>query len=126
MIFGIGVDIVSTIRIRNLYQRYGTKFLTKILTSQEQEIFHRLTDNQVNFLSKRFAAKEAFVKALGTGFKNQLYPKDIGTHSDQYNNPTMHYTKEVEALLNSSKITTVHLSLADEKSYAIAFVTMES
>ena len=73
MIIGLGTDIVRVSRIENLQKKYGDKFLNRILTAEEQKKFHSLKlEEQKKYLAKRFAAKEAFVKALGLGFNDEI------------------------------------------------------
>ena len=87
-ILGIGVDIIENKRIKRSIQNY--KFKDRIFSSKEQKLSSSSV-NKVSFFSKRFAAKEAFAKALGTGFRNNLNFKDIEVINDKYGKP--HYTK---------------------------------
>ena len=73
MIVGIGTDLIHKEKVANIYSRYQEKFLKKILSSEEQEIFYRLPKTKkINFLCSSFASKEALVKALGTGFRRYI------------------------------------------------------
>lgn len=125
MIYGIGVDLVEIARIANLYEKFGVAFTHKILTQKELEDFKINTTSAAQFIAKRFAAKEAFVKALGIGFRANIYPKDIGVSHDDFGKPVMHYSTEVNGILLNHRVTGIHLSIADEKKYSIAFVTLE-
>ncbi|WP_257791012.1 holo-[acyl-carrier-protein] synthase [Wolbachia endosymbiont of Folsomia candida] len=84
MIHGIGTDIVYIPRISKILQKYGEKFLGRIYTKQEIEISEKYNSQEMRakYFAKRFAAKEAFVKALGTGFSNGIIMKDIEIYSD--------------------------------------------
>jgi len=125
VIFGIGVDLCDISRISDIYDKYGAKFVNKILTNQEAQKFETLSHKKATFLAKRFAAKEAFVKALGTGFRNNISLRDIGTHSDVNNKPVMHYSNHVSSILKEKSIKNIFVSVSDETIHAIAFVTME-
>ncbi|WP_168464482.1 holo-[acyl-carrier-protein] synthase [Wolbachia endosymbiont of Ctenocephalides felis wCfeT] len=119
MIYGIGTDIVYISRISKILQKYGEKFLKKIYTEQEIEISKKYSSQemQARYFAKRFAAKEAFVKALGTGFSEGIVMKDIAIHSDAKGKPYITISKDL-----ISKHYIIHLSLSDDEDYAIAFV----
>jgi holo-[acyl-carrier protein] synthase len=104
----IGVDIVSVSRIRNALEKFGTRFLNKILTTSEQDIFNRMKTCKVNYLARRFASKEALIKAFGT--KKFL---DFEVLNYQNGKPYVNYL---------GKKQNVKISISDEKEYAIAFV----
>lgn len=125
MIFGIGTDIVNIKRIANLYTKNSTLFLKKILHEEELTIFSSIPPaKQASYLAKRFAAKEAFAKALGTGIgPNNLSFRDIIILNDAMGKPTLSLSSQhQEKLLNKQ----AHISLADEKEYAVAFVVISS
>lgn len=123
MICGIGTDIVRVARMAADLERYGERFARRILTPSELEEF-RSCNRPSHFLAKRFAAKEAVVKALGTGFRNGLSLQQIGVAHDHYGRPLLKYTGATADLCRSRSISHSHLSLADEEDYAIAFVTL--
>ncbi len=124
MIFGIGVDIVQIERIQQAMDRHGDKFAKKILG--EAEFKEYLQDNKkANFLAKRFAAKEAFAKALGSGFRGGLTLKQIQVAHNKIGRPILileGYAKQETAKLN---IRHYHVSLSDEREHVVAFVTLE-
>lgn len=123
MIYGIGVDLVSVPRLRRALERHGERFAGRILTGEELGEFRRST-RPAHFLAKRFAAKEALVKALGTGFRAGVRASDIGVAHDPQGRPFLTYSARVEAMLAERGIGESHLSLADEEDQAVAFVTL--
>ena len=124
MIFGIGTDIVDINRIKKMNS--VQKFAQKILGNQEMDIFESIDDEKkIYFLSKQFAAKEAFSKALGTGINKSLRFKDIEILRDEKGKPFFNFNSTSSALLSSFGIVGTHVSLSDEKDNAIAFVILE-
>ncbi|WP_019236308.1 MULTISPECIES: holo-[acyl-carrier-protein] synthase [Wolbachia] len=121
MIYGIGTDIVYIPRILRISQKYGEKFLNKIYTKKEIEISKKYNSQEVRakYFAKRFAAKEAFVKALGTGFSQGIIMKDIEIYSNIRGKPHLAITKDF-----ISKDYKIHLSLSDDQDYATAFVVI--
>ncbi|HKJ22483.1 MAG TPA: holo-ACP synthase [Gammaproteobacteria bacterium] len=123
MIHGIGTDIVRVARIQAVFQRFGDRFVRRILTDDELAEFAR-AGRPVHFLARRFAAKEAAAKALGTGFRDGLQFRHIGVVHDARGRPLLAFYGPARALTQGLGIGTGHLSLADEEDYAIAFVTL--
>jgi len=123
MIFGIGTDIVHIKRMHENLEKYGDKFARRILTSTEFIEFENKSD-QTAFLAKRFAAKEATAKAMGTGFSGGLSLHHIGVIHDNFGKPMLEFSDVAQEFMNKQKITQTHLSLADERDYAVAFVTL--
>ncbi|WP_341813688.1 holo-[acyl-carrier-protein] synthase [Wolbachia endosymbiont (group B) of Germaria angustata] len=121
MIYGIGTDIVYIPRILRISQKYGEKFLNKVYTKKEIEISKKYNSQEVRakYFAKRFAAKEAFVKALGTGFSQGIIMKDIEIYSDVKGKPCLAVRKDF-----ISKDYKIHLSLSDDQDYATAFVVI--
>lgn len=124
MIFGIGTDIVRIPRMAESLDRYGERFAARILMEAEMAGF-RQAAQPAPFLAKRFAAKEAAAKALGTGFRDGLRLRDIGVRSDALGKPGLVFSDRAEQLLRNRGIGAAHLSLADESEYAIAYVVFE-
>ena len=123
MIIGFGTDIIDIRRIEKTLIKFGDKFKHKCFT--EKEINRSETRlKPYNSYAKRFAAKEAFVKALGTGFTNKIYWKDIGVENDIYGKPFIKLTGNALSKFNkiSNKKCLIELALSDEKNYAIANV----
>lgn len=123
MIYGIGTDIVRVTRMRDCLDRHGEKFARRILTGREFEEFQR-DPRPAHFLAKRFAAKEATVKALGTGFASGLSPRQIGVTHDGNGKPLLEYLDQAAELCSRLGIVVSHISIADEDDHAVAFVTL--
>tara|TARA_B100001250_G_scaffold184089_1_gene158393 strand:- start:3645 stop:4037 length:393 start_codon:yes stop_codon:yes gene_type:complete len=121
-IIGNGVDIVENQRIKNSLKLKG--FSDRIFTKNEIKKSLKLK-NKINYFTKRFAAKEAFVKAIGTGFRNNINFKDIEIVNDKKGKPLIKISKKVKTILKKKfKVHNykIFLSLSDEKKYSIAYV----
>jgi holo-[acyl-carrier protein] synthase len=125
MIYGIGTDIVEVSRIEGSLARFGEAFAKRILTGQEWPGFVQ-SQTQARFLAKRFAAKEAFSKALGTGLRAPATLQSIGVAHDDLGKPIFQLSPELQALLDQRGIRNAHLSISDEKALAVAFVVLEN
>ena len=125
MIFGIGTDIVHVGRMRKDLDRFGDRFAERILAAGELQEFHR-NANKANFLARRFAAKEAAAKALGTGFSRGIQLHDIEVRHDPHGKPLLEFHGRARAFMQEHRITIAHISLADEQDNAVAFVTLET
>lgn len=123
MIFGIGTDIVAVSRIQAGLARYGEKYARRILAPAELELF-QASALPAHFLAKRFAAKEAAVKAMGTGFRDGITLGQIAVNNDLHGRPELIFSGRAEQVCRELGVGAAHLSLADEKEYAIAFVTL--
>jgi holo-[acyl-carrier protein] synthase len=121
---GIGTDIVKVARIQASLDRYGERFVRRILARAEVEEF-LAEKRQAHFLAKRFAAKEAVVKALGTGFRDGIRHSDIRVTRDGLGKPGLEYGGKTALLLEKMGVSLSHISLADEHDYAVAFVILE-
>lgn len=125
MIAGIGVDIAETERFASLYQKYGDRIVKRLLTTVEQgQIKQRSSPDR--FLATRFAAKEAAVKALGTGFDHGVGFKNIEVKNNSLGKPELFFYNEALNLITNRNINSVHLSISDEKHYVVAMVVLES
>ena len=122
---GIGVDIVDNKRFKNLIK--DNKFINRIFS--KKEIFDsKKTLNKINFFSKRFAAKESFAKALGTGFRNNLNFKDIEIVNDNLGKPFYLINNKIKQIIKKSKKIAnfeLFLSISDEKDYSVAFTIIQ-
>jgi holo-[acyl-carrier protein] synthase len=125
MIFGIGTDIVEVSRIEDSLARFGNAFAERILNEQEWLSYSQST-TQSRFLAKRFAAKEAFSKALGTGIRAPATFQNIGIAHDDLGKPVLDIAPELQVFLDSKGIRFMHLSISDEKALAAAFVVLET
>ncbi len=122
---GIGVDIVDNNRIKSLIK--NKKFVNRIFSKKEISISKKYL-NKTNFFSKRFAAKESFAKALGTGFRNNLNLKDIEIINDKLGKPYYLISPKIEKLIKKkkkSKNFQLFLSISDEKDYSVAFTIIQ-
>jgi holo-[acyl-carrier protein] synthase len=122
-IFGVGTDIVRVARMQANLSRYGEKFARRILTPNELNEFLQ-SDRPAHFLAKRFAAKEAAAKAMGTGFSGGLTPRQIGVGHEKGGRPVLEYYGKAKALVKKFGISAGHLSIADEEDHAVAYVTL--
>lgn len=124
MIKGIGTDLVSILRIEQALEKHGERFARKVLSSNECEAFfsHK---RQANFLAKRFAAKEAAVKALGTGFTQGVGWKDIELSHDSNGRPILSLSNGALDRFNKLGGTQILLSLSDEVSLVVAYVVID-
>jgi holo-[acyl-carrier protein] synthase len=124
-IIGIGVDIVENSRIEKSIK--NNLFLNRIF-SKDEILISKKNKNKKMFFSKRFAAKEAFVKSLGTGFRNGINFKDISITNDKLGKPSFLISKKIKLLIKKKyKINNFNffLSISDEKKYSIAFVILQ-
>jgi len=122
---GIGVDIVDNNRIKSLIK--NKKFVSRIFSKKEITISKKYL-NKTNFFSKRFAAKESFAKALGTGFRNSLNLKDIEIINDKLGKPYYLISPKIKKLIKKKKKTEnfqLFLSISDEKDYSVAFTIIQ-
>ncbi|MBQ1837813.1 MAG: holo-ACP synthase [Neisseriaceae bacterium] len=126
MIYGIGTDTVQISRMAKKWQRSGDDFARAILSTQEWDDYLNCKDTQKSaFLAKRFAAKEALAKALRTGFRQPVFLNNISILHNEHNAPYFALTDELQQWINDKNIKNLHLSISDEKEYAIAFVVAE-
>ena len=123
MIYGIGTDIVEIARMQAGLERHGERFARKLLAPAEHAEFGA-TKRPACFLAKRFAAKEATVKALGTGMRDGIKLADIAVAHDSAGKPVLTCTGYTLALMQRLGINESHLSLSDERDYAVAFVIL--
>lgn len=120
MIFGIGTDLVEVARIRAAWQRFGGHFAQRILMPEELQGFQRARD-PVRFLATRFAAKEAIVKALGTGFRHGMWLRDSGHVPDQRGKPCVIFSTRGLAACRRLGAGQAFVSLSDEAGMVLAF-----
>ena len=124
-IIGTGVDIVENARIKKLI--VNNIFLRRVFTKKEILISKKIK-NKVTYFAKKFAAKEAFVKSLGTGFRNDLNFKDISITNDKLGKPSFLITNKIKKIVKKKfKINSFNffLSISDENKYSIAFVILQ-
>lgn len=123
MIYGIGTDIVAVARLRRLWERHGERALVKLLAPQEMAAFAAANDKG-RFLAKRFAAKEALAKALGTGVRPPALLPAMAIGHDALGKPQFEFCGELAKSIENQGLK-AHLSLSDEAEYAVAYVILE-
>ncbi len=125
MIFGIGTDIVEVERIEHSIKKFGDDFAARILAPIEMPSYLQ-SNIKARFLAKRFAAKEAFSKALGTGLREPATFQNIAVTHDDLGKPAFLLAEALQIFINTKKVTQMHLSISDEKNLAAAFVVLET
>jgi holo-[acyl-carrier protein] synthase len=125
MIAGIGADIVEVARVARLLERYGERFAHRVLTSAEWSEFQR-SGNRQTYLAGRFAAKEAFAKALGTGLRDPVLLSSISVTNDPLGKPCLLFGSELLRLLETRGICAHHVTVTHERSLACAVVVLET
>ena len=130
MIVGIGSDLCNIERIQNSLDRFGERFLNRVFTDIERTKAARRPHTVAGTLAKRFAAKEAFSKAVGTGFKRGVYMKDIGVVNAPSGAPTLQLSggakARLDALAPEGHAIDIHLTMTDDHPWAQAFVILET
>ena len=124
-ILGIGVDIVENTRITKLLK--NKLFIKRIFSNSEILIANKIKDKK-SYYSKRFAAKEAFAKSVGTGFRDDFNFKDISIINDKLGKPSLVINEKIKKIIKKQfKITSFNffLSISDEKKYSIAYVILQ-
>jgi holo-[acyl-carrier protein] synthase len=125
LIYGIGTDIVEVARLENSIQQFGDEFAARVLAESEMENYQQ-TKLKARFLAKRFAAKEAFSKALGTGIRGVVSFQNIAVSHDELGKPLLILAQDLADFVHEKRITQMHVSISDEKNLATAFVVLES
>lgn len=127
MIIGVGTDLTNIQRIENAYKRYGHRFLSRCFTAAEiAKAQSRARKEPIaRTLAKCFAAKEACVKAMGIGFRDGIYLKDIEVLNDQWGKPMINLYDKAHDHFMGLKATNIHVSLSDEPPMALAYVIIE-
>ena len=125
MIYGVGTDIIEIPRVAAALERFGERFARRILCEPELKRFatHRLP---AAYLAKRFAAKEAFTKALGTGIHSPANWHGVWVSNLRSGKPVLQFTEALQALLDSRGVGNAHVSLTDERGLAAATVILEA
>lgn len=123
MIFGIGIDVLETARIARVHEKYGEHFVQKLLLPQEEEQLRR-TARAARFLAMRFAAKEAVVKAMGTGFAHGMWIRDVGIVQNAWGRPEVIYSERGERMREQLGIGEGHVTLTDESGLVVAVAVL--
>ena len=130
MIVGLGSDLCNIDRIQASLDRFGDRFESRVFTDHERAKAALRPFTKAGTLAKRFAAKEAFSKAVGTGFRRGVFMKDIGVVNAPSGAPTLALTggakERLDAMIPEGHVATVHLTLTDDHPWAQAFVIIEA
>jgi holo-[acyl-carrier protein] synthase len=130
MIIGLGSDLCSIERIQASLDRFGARFEARCFTDVERAKADRRPFTKAGTLAKRFAAKEAFSKAVGTGFKAGVFMRDIGVVNAPSGAPTLAVTggakARLDAMVPDGHVARIHLTLTDDHPWAQAFVVIEA
>jgi holo-[acyl-carrier protein] synthase len=130
VIIGIGSDLCNIERIQASVDRFGDRFLKRVFTETERAKAASRPYSMAGTLAKRFAAKEAFTKAVGTGFKRGVFMKDIGVVNAPSGAPTLHLTggakARLDAMAPAGHAIDVHLTMTDDHPWAQAFVILSA
>ncbi len=128
MIIGLGSDLCNIERIQNSLDRFGDRFLNRVFTDTERAKAERRPFTRAGTYAKRFAAKEAFSKAVGTGFKRGVFMKDIGVVNLPSGEPTLQLSggakERLDALIPPGHAAHIHLTMTDDHPFAMAVVVI--
>ena len=125
MIYGIGTDIVSIERVQEILKKNRDGFINRVLTEHERALFTNKAESAA-YCAKRFAAKEAFSKALGTGIGRVVSFQDLTVRNNENGKPYFMPSEKLRLYLQEKGIKQGHLSISDESSNALAFVVLET
>ena len=123
MIFGVGTDVVRLDRVEATLERFGEHFVARLLLPEEEAQYRRHR-RKARFLAMRFAGKEAVVKAMGTGFRNGMWIRDVGIVADPRGKPEIIYSERGRAVCAQMGIGAGHVSLTDEAGLVVAFAVL--
>lgn len=123
MIFGIGTDVVQLGRVQQVHEKFGDRFVERLLLPAELEAF-RCYSRPVRFLAMRFAAKEAIVKAMGTGFAHGMWIRDTGVVANAWGKPQIIWSERGRELCAKLGIGEGHITLTDEAGLIVAFAVL--
>ena len=123
MIFGIGTDVVQVARVQAIFERHGEHFVRRMLMPDEEAAF-RSYKRPVRFLAMRFAAKEAIVKALGTGFAHGVWIRDVGIAANAWGRPEVIWSDRGRALRDRLGAGEGHVTLTDEAGLVVAVAVL--
>lgn len=123
MIYGVGTDIVELARVQATYERFGEHFVDRLLMPEERVLFDK-AKRKTRFLAMRFAAKEATVKAMGTGFAHGVWIRDIGITANEWGRPLVIYSERARAVCQKLGIGEGHVSLSDDAGLILAFAVV--
>ena len=123
MIFGIGVDVLEAARIKRTLERFGSRFIEHLLMPEEQAQLER-TQRRDRFIAMRFAAKEAIVKAMGTGFAHGMWIRDVGVVQNAWGKPEVVFSARGEQMRRALGVGDAHVTLTDEAGLIVAVAVL--
>jgi holo-[acyl-carrier protein] synthase len=123
MIFGIGVDVLEAARIQRTLERFGERFIEHLLMPEERAQLVR-TQRRERFLAMRFAAKEAIVKAMGTGFAHGMWIRDVGVVQNSWGKPEVVFSARGEQVRRALGVGESHVTLTDEAGLVVAVAVL--
>jgi holo-[acyl-carrier protein] synthase len=123
MIFGIGVDVLEAARIKRTLERFGSRFIEHLLMPEEQAQLER-TQRRDRFVAMRFAAKEAIVKAMGTGFAHGMWIRDVGVVQNAWGKPEVVFSARGEQMRRALGVGDAHVTLTDEAGLIVAVAVL--
>lgn len=123
MIFGVGTDLVELSRIQETFDRFGEHFVDRLLMDEERKLYER-NKWPVRFLAMRFAAKEATVKAMGTGFAHGVWIRDVGIVNNSWGRPEIIWSDRGQRVCDQLGIGNGHVSLSDDAGLILAFAVV--
>jgi holo-[acyl-carrier protein] synthase len=123
VIFGIGTDVLKLSRVEDTWNKFGEHFARRLLLDVELELFAK-TRRPARFLAMRFAAKEAVVKAMGTGFANGMWIRDVGMVPNALGQPQIVYSERGLKLCRKLGVGEGHLTLSDEAGLIVAMAVL--
>jgi holo-[acyl-carrier protein] synthase len=123
LIFGIGTDVLQVSRVERLHEKFGARFAERLLMTEEQQQLQR-SKRPVRFLAMRFAAKEAIVKAMGTGFAHGVWIRDVGFVQNSWGKPEVIYSARGAKMRDQLGIGDGHITLTDEAGLVVAVAVL--
>lgn len=123
MIYGVGTDICELVRIEHTLRRFGDRFIRRLLMDEERRLFDR-SKRPARFLAMRFAAKEATVKAMGTGFAHGMWIRDVGVVNNDWGRPEIIFSERGRKVCDELGIGDAHVSLSDDAGLIVAFAVV--
>jgi holo-[acyl-carrier protein] synthase len=123
VIFGIGVDVLESSRIAQTLERFGSRFVDHLLMPEEHAQLAR-TARPARFLAMRFAAKEAIVKAMGTGFAHGVWIRDVGVVQNAWGKPEVVFSERGERVRRGLGVGDAHVTLSDERGLVVAVAVL--
>jgi len=120
VIFGVGTDIVELARMQETFDRFGERFVQRLLMPEERVLYEQ-SKSPVRFLAMRFAGKEATVKAMGTGFRHGVWIRDVGIINNAWGRPLVIFSERGQGVCRELGIGEAHVSLTDDAGLVVAF-----